>query len=236
MKVGLLADIHGNATALRAVLTAAASLSVSRLCVVGDLVGYYYEPAECDRLLRPWVTDWVRGNHEDLLALSEGDPASASALHAKYGSGLRVASQELSADTRKRMTAWPTTATVWLGERRVRLCHGAPWATDEYVYPDAPWSTWERMAADGEDLVVFGHTHYRVERQVGRTRIVNPGSVGQARDGSGGACWAVFDAETNTCELRVEHYDREEVVREARLRDPHLPYLVDVLYREAARP
>ncbi len=235
MKIGLLSDVHGNSAALAAVLAAARSSGVEQLLIAGDLVGYYYDPAGCLALLRDWTTTWVRGNHEDLLDQHEQDSARATALHAKYGSGLAVASATLSQEARAAMSAWPRVGDLHLGGRRIRLCHGAPWGTDDYVYPDAPETTWTRMAAGGEDLVVFGHTHYRVYRRAGGTHLVNPGSVGQARDGAGGACWALYDTETGECDLRVEAYDPVAVARDAQARDPHLPYLADVLYREKAR-
>lgn len=235
MKIGLLSDVHGNSAALTAVLAAARSAGVDRLLIAGDLVGYYYDPAGCLALLRDWTTTWVRGNHEDLLDASEQASATAADLRAKYGSGLAVASATLSAEARDEINTWPRVAELHLDGRHIRLCHGAPWGTDEYVYPDAPEATWVRMAEGGADLVVFGHTHYRVDRRVGRTRLVNPGSVGQARDGAGGACWAVYDTSTGECDLRIERYDPAIVARDAQARDPHLLYLADVLYREKAR-
>lgn len=235
MTIGLLSDVHGNAVALQAVLTEAAEAGVSHLLVAGDIVGYYYEPARCLELLAAWPTTMVRGNHEDLLDESERDAVRASHLHAKYGSGLRVASATLSAEVRADMAAWPRGVSHEIDGCRITLCHGAPWATDDYVYPDAPADVWTRVAAGGDDLVVFGHTHYRVDRMVGETRIVNPGSVGQPRDGAGGACWATFDTARRSLVSRVTPYDRERVADDARQRDPHLPFLADVLFREAAR-
>lgn len=235
MTIGLLADVHGNAPALQAVLTAAAALDVNRLLVAGDVVGYYYEPARCLESLAAWPATIVRGNHEDLLDESERDAARSEALHAKYGSGLRVASETLSAEAREQMAAWPRVTSCEIDGREITLCHGTPWATDEYVYPDAPDDVWARMASGGEDLVVFGHTHYRVDRRVGSTCLVNPGSVGQPRDGAGGACWATYDTVSGEVTLRVEPYDRQATAQQATARDPHLPYLADVLFREAGR-
>ncbi len=235
MTIGLLADIHGNASALQAVLTAAAALDVNRLLVAGDIVGYYYEPARCLESLAAWPMTVVRGNHEDLLDESERDAARSDALYAKYGSGLRVASETVSADARAEMASWPRVTSCEVDGRRITLCHGTPWATDEYVYPDAPDAVWARMASGGADLVVCGHTHYRVDRRVGATRIVNPGSVGQPRDGAGGACWATYDTVSGQVTMRVESYDRQSTAQQARARDPQLPYLADVLFREATR-
>lgn len=231
MKCALLADIHGNRPALAAVLAAAKADHVEHLLIAGDLVGYYYEPAACLDLLAAWPMTCVRGNHEDLLDQSDADAARAAALHAKYGSGLREASRSLTTAARTALAKWPRVAALRMDGCRIVLCHGAPWATDEYVYPDARDETWTKFAVDEADLVVFGHTHHRVDRQMGATRIVNPGSVGQPRDGAAGACWATFDTVTREYRSFVVPYEREGVAAEARRRDPHLPYLAAVLCR-----
>lgn len=231
MKIGLLADVHGNAQALDAVLRAARETGVSYLCLAGDVVGYYYEPARCLDLLAGWPCDAVRGNHEDLLFASVSDPGVASDVHGRYGSGLAVAHDTLSPDQMSRLGAWPRTRALTFDALRVLLCHGAPWDTDVYLYPDAPAEDFERCAGSGADLVILGHTHYAHDRTVGVTRIVNPGSVGQPRDRRLGAAWMVLDSETGACEWRREAYDVAPVLARARELDPHLPYLCEVLTR-----
>ena len=67
MKIGLLADIHGNAHALRALLNAAKEKNVEKLLCCGDYVGYYYEPDKVIALLDEWDWDGVSGNHENML-------------------------------------------------------------------------------------------------------------------------------------------------------------------------
>ena len=80
MKLALLADIHGNADALEAVLAAARRRGAKRLLCAGDFVGYYYEPARCFELLDAWRLDAVRGNHEDMFRDLELHPASAASF------------------------------------------------------------------------------------------------------------------------------------------------------------
>jgi len=87
------------------------------------------------------------------------------------------------------------------------------------------------MASGGGMLVVYGHTHYPVVWQDGETTVVNPGSVGQPRDGTPGACWAMWDTVDLSVTLKRENYDSSKVQTEARRRDPALPYLADILTR-----
>ena len=77
----------------------------------------------------------------------------------------------------------------------------------------------------------MGHTHYRLTRTSGSTTIVNPGSVGQPRDRQPGAAWALLETETGTCRAFIEPYDTAPIEAQARVTDPHLPYLWEVLNR-----
>lgn len=224
MKVALLADIHGNADALAAVLSSARASGVERLLIAGDLVGYYYEPDRVFEQLAPWTCAMVRGNHEDMLDEWRAGRNRELVLR-RYGSGLDRAMQCLNAQQLDALHALPAARELEIGERRVLLCHGSPWDKDFYVYPDAPAEVRGRMFASGHDLVVFGHTHYPVVWRDGKSAAVNPGSVGQPRDGTPGACWALWNTDDNAVELRREAYDTARVVAQCRAHDPDLPRL-----------
>jgi putative phosphoesterase len=231
LKIGLLGDIHGNALALRAVLESASSRGVERLCLTGDFVGYYYHPEKVLDMLESWPNHAVRGNHEAMLFEVIECPARLAAVEGKYGSGLRRALQRLTDDHVDWLRNLPEQTIVEVAGVRILVAHGAPWDGDCYLYPDAADEYWSKVASDDFDLVVLGHTHYRFKRQVGRTLIVNPGSVGQARDRIPGAAWAVFDSENMVCEHLTESYDISSVVEEARTNDPNKLYLQEVLTR-----
>lgn len=231
MKVALLGDVHGNAAALRAVLRAAEASGAERLLVTGDLVGYYFRPAEVLELLQAWPHVLVRGNHEDMLAECRADAGTLARVSAAYGSGIAVALRELSPGQVDQLCALPHPLAVELGSRRALLCHGAPDGVDHYVYPDKAESELAGLIDPELDLVVMGHTHYPMVRYFGRTLVVNPGSVGQPRNGGGGAWWALYDTETSLAELRTERYDVAALVAECEARHPDLPYLAQVLQR-----
>ena len=90
----------------------------------------------------------------------------------------------------------------------------------------------ERCAIQDFDLVVLGHTHYPMSHKIGRTLVVNPGSVGQPRNREPGAHWAIFDTVSRSLQRRMDAYDSAALVRECRRRHPELPYLADVLLRK----
>lgn len=231
MKLALLGDIHGNRSALSAVLAAAREAGAERLLVTGDIVGYYFQPEAVLMGLAEWTAHMVRGNHEEMLRACRADPAVMALVERRYGSGLQVALDELSEQQLDDLCSLPDSVAIEVEGVRVLLCHGAPWDPNKYVYPDAPDEIVDRCAPPGFDVVVMGHTHYPMLRTRRQTLIVNPGSVGQPRDGQRGACWALLDTATRTVEHRVERYDATALVGECRRRHPGLPYLWEVLSR-----
>jgi putative phosphoesterase len=232
MKVALLGDIHGNASALAAALQGAVREQASLLLLTGDFVGYYYHPEHVLRALAGWDFQAVRGNHEDLMFAAQTDASAAETYRARYGSGIDVALAALSETELDYLRDLPVTREVQLEGRRLLLGHGAPWDTDFYIYPDAAEEVWGRLASLGYDYIVLGHTHHRYSRRVGSTLVINPGSVGQPRDRQPGAAWALLDTDTDTVRFFTEPYSVEAVAVEAHQRDPSLPYLAEVLTRK----
>lgn len=232
MKLALLGDFHGNHLALRAVLAAASSSGVERLLITGDLVGYYNTPLEVLELLRSWNRYVVRGNHEDMLNTARFDPAFLAQVDARYGTGLRTAIEQLGAQQLDELCNLPHPLELVIDGWRILLCHGAPWDIDQYIYPDAQLELMERCAMQEFDLIVLGHTHYPMQQQIGKTLVVNPGSVGQPRNRQPGAHWAIFDTTSRNLEFRQEQYDSSSLVQECQQRHPELPYLSEVLIRK----
>jgi putative phosphoesterase len=232
MRCALLADIHGNSCALRAVLSAAKRNRVDILLIAGDLIGYYFSPGEVLAMLEPWTTFMVRGNHEEMLCRSLTDADELADTTRQYGSGIQTAIDQLSLAQREHLIGLPHPFAVTLGGRNILLCHGAPNDINGYIYPDSDLSGLESHVSGRVDLVVLGHTHYPLVRQLSETtQLVNPGSVGQSRNGCPGAYWGLYETGSGAVTLHREDYDYSLVQNEARLRHPELPYLTEVLAR-----
>ena len=230
MRLGLISDIHGNSDALAAVLAALRADGVDRLICCGDIVGYYYAPAECLEQLAEWNVTYVRGNHEDMLAAVLSDPSAEEPIRQKYGSGLRVACESLPPDRLQRLINLPSVIDTEIEGRRVVIGHGAPWDVNQYIYPDAPHELLVRCAHNAPDYVVLGHTHYPMCHRIDDTVIINPGSVGQARGAARGrAQWAVLDLERGDVRHESITYDTSRLLAEATHRDPEVTYLRSAL-------
>ena len=231
MKIALISDIHGNLDALRAVLDAAESKGVERILFAGDLLGYYYQPAECLSLLKSWPCEYVRGNHEELFFALLADSSLAESLRLRYGSSLLQAQKTLSLEQIQTIQTWPETLALTVDEVNILLCHGSPWQNDTYIYPDSEITLLQRCAETGFDYVILGHTHYPMHKSWGKTQILNPGSVGQPRNRQPGASWGLLDTFSGSYHIYSEPYTRVAIQAQAQQWDPHLPYLWEVLER-----
>ena len=194
MLVGVLSDVHANLVALEAVL--ADMPTVDALVCAGDVVGYNPWPAECVDALRRRDVPTVMGNH-DRMVLGEGNfrgnaMASAGVAHARE----RLADGHL---------AWLADLpdVLRLFDDRLKVVHGHPDDPNRYTYP-------ELFAPDllaGEDVLVLGHTHVQSHEAFEEGVVLNPGSVGQPRDGDPRAAYALLDLDELTVEERRVAYD-----------------------------
>ena len=232
MRIALLADIHGNDLALRAVLEDAKKNGATELFVAGDLSGYYYGLDAVIALLDLWPWEGVQGNHDAwLVKILDGDKEILSWYSRKYGSSFEAAMHDLNDGHRDSFVSLAPSRVIERAGKKILLCHGSPWSQDEYVYPDAPTELFDRIAALGHDAVIMGHTHYPMVKRIGSTVIINPGSAGQPRDIGNSASWAIFDPESGDVEPHRTIFDPAPLLAEIERRDPQHPYLRDVLLR-----
>lgn len=205
MKVGLISDIHANLPALEAVLDDMPS--VDRIVCAGDVVGYNPWPSECVSRVREVAATTVRGNHDRTVETPERYRANRMAE-----AGLKHAKRTLSDDQRSWLRDLPRTATVAGGRYLLVHSHPSPEREDAYVYPDE-FATLDRHMGDYAGIIL-GHTHVQGSATVGNGLVINPGSVGQPRDGDPAAGYAVLDTSRDEVDLRRTSYDIDRV-REA---------------------
>ena len=234
MLIGLIADIHGNVAALTTVCNEAGRLGIELLINAGDSVGYYYRPSECLKLLAEFRHVAVAGNHEEMLGnWLDSDATFRSKIVAKYGHGLAVAEQTLEPKDLRDLTTLPRTAMLNERGATIVVIHATPWSNVEYLYPDAPTDRVDRVFREcpDADIIVVGHTHYQHMWHRGGRSLVNPGSVGQQRDRTPGAAWAVLNTADRSITFRRACYDTREPLADCRRYDPQLQYNHDVLSR-----
>lgn len=231
MRVAVVSDIHANLTALEAVLAAAEADAVDALWCLGDTVGYGPRPNECCGLVAARASVSLCGNH-DLGVLGTIDLAEFSGDAAVAAAWTR---RELRPESRDWLASLEPK-----GERDgVALFHGS--ARDpvwEYVLTDE--AAVATLLLTTEQLVLVGHSHAALnvalrgsELEAGLSEaglvlglgearwLLNPGSVGQPRDGDPRAAYLVLDLEARTASFRRVPYDIERTQSE--IRDAGLP-------------
>jgi len=198
MRLGVLSDIHGNRVALDAVL--ADLPPVDGLVCAGDVVGYNPWPAACVAAMRERSVPTVMGNHDRAVA-----SGSAFRFNSMAAAGVEHAREHLDDDALAWLADLPDERRV--ADGRLKLVHGHPDDPDRYTYPDefSP-----RLLGD-EDVLVLGHTHVQGYERFDEGVVLNPGSVGQPRDGDPRAAYAVLDLDDLAVEIHRVEYDVDAV-------------------------
>lgn len=232
MKLFVCSDVHGNLRALDAVLAAYREFSPCRLLFLGDAVGYGAHPAAClDRLLALPRSNYVMGNHDwALLDQSEKETFNSDA----------VAAIEWTVDKLKGKYNDPLVRkfdlTVECDE--FLAAHGSPVRPEEFEYIFSIFDAEKVFMAFDFSLCFVGHTHVPlVYTNTGGPKspepgeplaldpsgryIINPGSVGQPRDGDNRASFMIFDPDERTVTLHRREYDIEAEAKD--MKDAGLP-------------
>jgi putative phosphoesterase len=231
MKLLILSDIHGNWPALEAVLRAEPDFDGVAFC--GDVVDYGPCPVECLRWLRDHADQLVRGNHDNALAFDQDCRCLGS--FREFSRATRAWHRTLVGEAdRDFLAKMPTLDWFEWGGRHFRMAHATPQG-DLFEY--LPMDHWEeRVRGLDADYMLLGHTHLQGLRTFAKTTVVNPGSVGLARDGAGEACYAVFG--DGQMMLKRTPYDAERTIsllRKAPLPEQVIDGLAGVLRGSASR-
>ncbi len=225
MRYLVLSDIHSNIDALDAVLDDARGVRTDGVLVLGDLVGYGAEPelvVERVRALAPLAI--VRGNHDKVVAGVESDDGFNPLAKSSVGLTRRA----LSPASLDYLAALPQGPL--LVDPVVEICHGSPFDEDWYLHQEM--DVLEALATSQRPVCLFGHTHVplaavaeadgelqivlagdgdgkEIPLRAGLRYVVNPGSVGQPRDGDPRAAYGVVDTDAMTIAVRRVAYSVE---------------------------
>ncbi|WP_341885430.1 metallophosphoesterase family protein [Synechococcus sp. UW140] len=232
MKIAIISDIHANELALLAVLNAIKFHEINSILVAGDLVGYYFSPANVVRLIQSCSAYVVRGNHEEFLLNSENNPQLQGDIYSKYGPGIDIALKELSPSQIDYIRSLPH--PLWITEFNcsILMCHGSPFDINEYIYPDSSCEEIISAINPRPDVLILGHTHYPFHKFSLGTLIINPGSVGQPRNRAPGAHWAILDTDTLNVEHKIESYNAQSILDQCSAIAPENSYLREVILRQ----
>ncbi|MEX0702306.1 MAG: metallophosphoesterase family protein [Planctomycetales bacterium] len=208
MKILVLADIHSNWPALSAIHE-----TFDACLFLGDLVDYATDPVPCIDWVRANSSMAIRGNHDH--AVAQHVPARGGAGFRALAAATRPVHWELIDSNRlKYLARLPVSRRLTIGDLTFHLLHATPRdPLDEYLGDDpAAWQA--RVAEIDADFLCVGHTHRPLLLETERLRVLNPGSVGQPRDGDPRAAYAVI--ENGRVEFRRVEYDIDATLQQMR--------------------
>jgi len=242
MRYLILSDIHANLEAMEATIAAAGECDA--VLVLGDLVGYGADPnAVIERVQSLPNATVIRGNHDKVGAgVDTVDSFNHLARHA-----ISWTATELIPEYRQWLAAMP--AGPALIDEVVEICHGSPFDEDAYIFDEL--DAVRALKVSTRPLCLFGHTHYpitfelssdsfdsvgaspaeeaTIQMRDGCKYLINPGSVGQPRDGDPRAAYAIVDTTGRRVELYRTRYRVDEA--QSKIVDAGLP---DVLAQRLA--
>lgn len=173
MRIGLIADIHGNKLALDTVLDQLAVRSVDSIICLGDVAMLGPQPAEALATLEARGIPIVMGN-TDAWFFGGDQPGPETAALAAW------CREQVPADAITFVTSFAPTIEVKLaGGLRLLACHATPRNFDEVISAGTPTGeVIEMLDGARQELIAGGHTHVQLVRQLDQQRFINPGSVG----------------------------------------------------------
>jgi diadenosine tetraphosphatase ApaH/serine/threonine PP2A family protein phosphatase len=222
MKIALLADLHANLEATLACLAHAAAAGVDRHAFLGDVVGYNADPGPVVEIVAAHAARGaivVRGNHDE--AVASGDTATMDPAAARAAAWTRA---RLTEGQRRFLGALP----LLVRSDGATFVHGSADAPEEWAYVTDAFLAARSIVAAATPWVFSGHVHAQALYHLaasGRARAFQPvpgvpvpvarrrhwlalvGSVGQPRDGSSAASYAVVDLEAEVATFFRVPYD-----------------------------
>ncbi|MGC8643523.1 MAG: metallophosphoesterase family protein, partial [Isosphaeraceae bacterium] len=168
MRLGLVADLHGDIRALETTLRRLEELAVDQVICLGDLIGYGSEPDAVVTAIRDRAVSCIRGNH-DRWALEKRQMIGLR--------GWKIAA--LRDDTWDFLQALPGSLRLEVDGEAIEFHHGSPTGDTEAVtaYKPLPPSVEEFWSRSDARVLVLGHTHSPMIERGPRGTVINPGSV-----------------------------------------------------------
>lgn len=201
MRIAALYDIHGNLPALEAILAAVRRERPEAVVVGGDVLPGPM-PRECIDLMRALdlPAHYLTGNG-DRVTLAQRRGVEPTEVPEAFRDVIRWNAAQLTAEDVQWISSWPQTVTLG----GTFFCHASPRNDVDVFTRMTPEEKVRPLFADvRESVVVCGHTHMQFDRMIGKTRVVNAGSVGMSFQGPG-AFWLTIDGAA--VELRRTEYD-----------------------------
>lgn len=221
MRYLIFSDVHSNLEALTAVLEAIKNKRFDQYIFLGDIVGYGANPNEViEEIKKISPLSIVRGNHDKAVAgLTNLDYFNPVAALAVMWTSKNITSKNL--EFLKELNMGPLKVN-----EELTICHGSPWDEDYYMFNK--FDALEAFSIFETKICFFGHTHFpavhilenenvktiypsrypfRIKIEDRFRYLINPGSIGQPRDGNPMASFIIYDSKKKSVTIQRVPYD-----------------------------
>jgi putative phosphoesterase len=206
VRYAIISDVHSNLHALKKVLEDVDDQGADVIICAGDLVGYYPFPNEVVRELKQRGAICIAGNHDRACVNLDTFNMNPMAANAIFWTAKHISEESMTYLKRLRPSA-----TLNLGGTVAAMFHGSPRTDDEYVFEEDANAELLHMAK--AQIIISGHTHVPYVKRLTEGVLVNPGSVGQPRDGDPRASYLIYEEREDKFELRRIDYPVEEAAK-----------------------
>lgn len=202
MKIAVISDIHGNVTALNAVLHDIEKEGCEQIFCLGDLAMAGSQPKETIDIIRNLRNITViQGNTDKMIVDAyRGNEYGDSLMETALKDDIKYLNEE-QINFLKNL---PEQTEVTVDGFKILLVHGSPRANNENISPDLPIEKVEEIIKDTDaDIILCGHTHLPCGFQTSTNQtVINDGSVGRPRGGNIDSCYAIIDFKNNSFEIK----------------------------------
>ena len=215
MKIAIFSDIHANLEALEAVLADTKNQGCTDYVCLGDVVGYNADPVACLNIIRDMGCPIVKGNHD----FDSGNDTPLDQMNDLAANSLKWTRQQLSVDQRK----WLSRLRMVRQVQDFTIVHSTLDQPTSWNYVTNRHDAMSNFSYQISPVCFYGHTHlpitYYKHEQTGSLPpttvpindgvkyFINPGAVGQPRDGDWRASYCIYDLETKVVTFRRVAYD-----------------------------
>jgi putative phosphoesterase len=217
-KLALIADIHGNDLALKAVLEDIERHAVDGIYCLGDLVGYAPFPNEVVDIIRQNNIQTVLGNYDDAIGFGRlvcGCDFPSEEARIVGEQSLAWTREHTTEESQAYLQVLPREIWLDIEGLKTQLVHGSPRALNEYIMDDStPEFLREIFDMTQADILVVGHTHKPFYRLFGGHHIINAGSVGRPKHGDPNAAYCILTVDDGVeVEIQKVPYDAEAMAK-----------------------
>jgi len=214
MKVAVLADIHGNLSALERVTEHIEAWNADQVVMAGDVVNRGPQPRICWQFVeeRAQTAGWrlLRGNHEDYVLVHDGPdaPRSGPEFDVYLNSYWTYQKMDGKIEALKALPDQVSLSGPDGGE--VRVVHASMRGNRIGIYPETPDAMLAQLIAPAPAVICVGHTHRPLIRQLNDTLVVNAGSVGMPFDGDRRAAYAQLTWQNDMWRAEIIRLDYDQ--------------------------